>query len=165
MATSRVTMTPVSMNQFAFSGVTAIGAVAPATGIDAVGGNTAFATAWPGTLAGIQYVNNGSQWLWGYNGATPCNAYVLVGQKSGGLVQVYTQYTIALPTTGYFFLGPFSPAAYNQQDASQFASVAGGGGIAPGGVIGTAAIGMTCIDFSATTTVAVRLYQCGTVNP
>lgn len=157
MATSRVSMTPVSMNQFAFSGAQPIGAVAPATGVDAAGSNTAFATAWPGTLAGIQYLNNGTQWLWGYNGVTACNAFILIGQKSGGLVQVYTQYTVALPTSGYFFLGPYSPSQFNQQDGSQFAG--GAGGAAPGGVIGAGAIGLTCIDFSATTTVAVRLYQ------
>ena len=53
MATSRVTMTPVSMNQFAQTGTTPIGAVAPGAGIDAAGTNTAFGTAWPGILAGI----------------------------------------------------------------------------------------------------------------
>lgn len=166
MAATRQTMTPVSMNQFAFTGNTAIGAVAPAAGCDSGGTNTSF-TAWaslpaPNSL-GIQYLNNGSQWLWGYNGATGSTAYVLIGAKAGGLVQVYTQYSIVLPTTGYFFLGPFSPANFNQQDSSQFAG--GAGGTAPGGVIGAAAVGFTCIDFLNTTTVAVRLYQTTTVTP
>jgi len=162
MATSRITMTPVSQNTYAFAGNQAIGAVAPATGVDGVGSNTAFATAWPGALAGVSYLNNGSQWLWGYNGATPCSAYILIGQKAAGLVEPYTAYTIALPTSGYFFLGPFSPQQYNQTDNSQFAG--GAGGTAPGGVIG-ASVGYTCVDFSATTTVAVRLYQLTTVQP
>lgn len=165
MATSRVTMTPVSMNQFAQTGTTPIGAVAPGAGIDAAGTNTAFGTAWPGILAGINYVNNGSQWLWGYNGANACNAYILIGQKAGGIVQIYTQITIALPVSGYFYLGPYSPAQFNQQDSSQFAAAPGGA--APGGQILASGVGTTCIDFSATTasTVAVRLYQCGTVTP
>ena len=160
MATSRVTMTPVSINQFALSTPpSAIGAVAPGTGIDAAGANGAlFATAWPGAAAG-------SQFLWGYNGATACSAYVLIGQKAGGQVEPYTTYTIVLPTTGYFWIGPVSPSQYTQQDASQFVSGTGNGGIAPGGQILTTGVGFTCIDFSATGTVAVRLYQCGTVTP
>ena len=54
------------------------------------------------------------------------------------MVQLYTQYSITLPPRLTGILGPFSPAAYNQQDASQFASAAGGGGIAPGGLITSA---------------------------
>jgi hypothetical protein len=151
------------MNSLAFSGVTPIGAVAPTTGIDAAGTNTAFGTVWPGALAGVNYLNNGTQWLWGYNGATACTAYILIGQKAGGLVEPYTAYSITLPTSGYFFLGPFSPQQFNQQDASQFAG--GAGGVAPGGQILQSGVGYTCIDFSATTTVAVRLYQTATVQP
>ena len=166
MAFTRQTMTPVSMNQFAFSGVTPIGAVAPAAGADYAGTNTTF-TAW-GSLpvvssSGIQYVNNGSQWLWYYNGTGSVTASVLIGAKAGGLVQLYSQYAVTIAATTYGFLGPFSPAAFNQQDATQFAG--GAGGTAPGGVIGVGGIGMTCIDFSSTTNLAVRLYQCGTVNP
>jgi hypothetical protein len=164
VATSRVTLTPVSMNQFSFAGTAPIGAVAPATGIDAAGANGAtFGTAWPGALAGVNYLNNGTQWLWGYNGATACSAYVLIGQKAAGQAEIYTAYTVVLPTTGYFFLGPFSPQQFNQTDASQFAG--GSGGAAPGGVIGQSAVGYTCIDFSATGTLAVRLYQMNTVQP
>jgi hypothetical protein len=171
MAATRQLMTPVSMNQFAFSGATAIGAVAPTAGCDYAGSNTAF-TAWgslpaPSSL-GIQYANNGSQWLWGYNGATPSAAYVLIGQESGGgVAQVYTQYTITLPASGYFYLGPYSPAQFSQPNISQFAAATTGGGTsgAPGGAIGAGGQGLTCIDFLNTTTVAVRLYQTGTVTP
>jgi hypothetical protein len=166
MATSRVSMTPFSLNSTAFSGVTPIGAVAPAAGIDAVAaGGATFGTAWPGILAGVNYLNTGSQFLWGYNGANACTAYVLIGQKAGGIVEPYTAYSIALPTSGYFYLGPFSPQQFNQQDASQFAG--GAGGIAPGGQILQSGVGYTCIDFSATTasTVALRLYQLLTVQP
>ena len=160
MAATRQTMTPVSMNQFSTTGSTAIGAVAPTAGCDYAGTNTTF-TAWgslpaPSSL-GIQYLNNGTQWLWGYNGATGSTAYVLIGAKAGGIVQVYTQYSITLPTSGYFYLGPFSPAQFNQQDSAQFGAAPGG--VAPGGTITAAGVGFTCIDFLNTTTVAVRLYQ------
>ena len=177
MVNVRQTMTPVSMNQFAFTGggTQPVGAVAPTAGADYAGGNTAFttwatlpATTGGFTVGGIQYVNNGSQFLWYYNGAAAVNAFVLIGTKSGGLVQVYTQYTIALGTTSYGFLGPFSPASFNQGDSTQFLS--GAGGVSPGGVIGgqnaaTNGLGMTCIDFSVVTNLAVRLYQLGTVSP
>lgn len=167
--TSRVLMTPVVVNNFPFSGsvVSTIGAVAPTAGIDAAGSNTAFATAWPGLMAGVNYANNGSQFLWGYNGANACTAYVLIGQKAGGQVQVYTTYSITLPVSGYFVIPPLSPYQYNQQDSSQFVTGTGNGGAAPGGQILTTGIGTTCIDFNATTasTVAVRLYQMATVTP
>jgi hypothetical protein len=160
MATTRQTMTPVSMNQFSFTGSTPIGAVAPTAGCDYAGTNSAF-TAW-GSLPtansnGIQFLNNGTQWLWGYYGASGTTAYVLIGAKSGGIVQVYTQYSVTLAASSYFYLGPFSPAQFNQQDSAQFAG--GAGGTAPGGVIGAGAVGFTCIDFLATTALAVRLYQ------
>jgi hypothetical protein len=167
MAATRQTMTPVSMNQFAFSGATPIGAVAPAAGCDYAATNTTF-TVW-GSLPvasslGIQYANNGSQWLWFYNGATPTTAYVLIGQKAGGIVQVYTQEPVTIAATSYGFLGPYSPAAFNQPDIAQFGGT-GGGGAAPGGAIGATGQGLTCIDFLNTTTLSVRLYQTGTVTP
>jgi hypothetical protein len=170
MSVSRQLMTPVSMNQFAFTGggTVPIGAVAPAAGCDAAGTNSSF-TAWgslsPTSPFGIQYANNGSQWLWYYNGATATSAYILIGQESGGgIAQVYTQYTVVLGATSYGFLGPFSPAQFNQPNISQF-GVGTSGGSSPGGVIGTAGQGLTCIDFLNTTTLAVRLYQTGTVTP
>ena len=177
MAVTRQTMTPVSMNQFAFTGggTAPLGAVAPSPGCDYAGGNTAF-TSWATTpesvggtitVLGIQYVNNGSQFLWYYNGATATTAYILIGVKAGGISQLYTQYSIVLGTTSYGYLGPFSPASFNQQDGSQFAG--DGGGTAPGGLItpatGASGVGLTCIDFLNTTTLAVRLYQMGTVTP
>lgn len=167
--TSRVLMTPVVINNFPLSGSSPgiIGAVAPSAGIDAAGSNTAFATAWPGILAGVNYAGNGSQFLWGYNGANACTAYVLIGQKAGGQVEPYTTYSITLPTSGYFVIPPLSPAAYTQQDSSQFVTGTGNGGAAPGGQILTTGVGTVCVDFSATTasTVALRLYQLTTVTP
>lgn len=169
MATSRVLMTPVVISNFPAAGSSpgVIGAVAPSAGIDAAGSNTAFATSWPGILAGVNYVSNGTQFLWGYNGANACTAYVLIGQKAGNQVQVYTTYTLTLPTTGYFVIPPLSPAQYTQQDSSQFVAGTGNGGAAPGGQILTTGVGTVCVDFSATTasTVALRLYQLTPVLP
>ncbi len=167
MAYTRQTMTPVSMNQYAFSGATPVGAVAPAAGCDYAGANTTF-TAWgslpnPNSL-GVQYANNGSQWLWFYNGATASAAYILIGQKAGGIVQLFSQETVVIPATSYGFLGPYSPSQMNQGDISQFSGAGTPGGLAPGGVIGATGQGLTCIDFLNTTTLAVRLYQTGTVT-
>ena len=169
MVNVRQTVTPVSMNQYAFAGATPVGAVAPAAGCDYAGANTTF-TAWGslpafagGPVLGVQYANNGSQWLWYYNGATATAAYILIGQKAGGIVQLYSQETVTIAATSYGFLGPYSPSAFNQGDIAQFGGT-GGGGAAPGGVIGAAGQGLTCIDFLNTTTLAVRLYQTGTVT-
>jgi hypothetical protein len=166
MAATRQLMTPFNMNQFPLTGALPIGAVAPAAGCDYAATNTAF-TAWaslpaPSSL-GIQYANNGSQWLWYYNGATPTTAYVLIGAKSAGIVQVYTQETVTIAATSYGYLGPYSSQQFTQFDTAQFAG--GSGGTAPGGVIGASGQGLTCIDFLNTTTLAVRLYQTGTVSP
>jgi hypothetical protein len=165
MAATRQLMTPFNMNQFPFTGALPIGAVAPAAGCDYAATNTTF-TVWaslpaPSSL-GIQYANNGSQWLWYYNGATATAANILIGAKSG-IVQLYSQETVTIAATSYGYLGPYSPSQMNQTDISQFAG--GFGGTAPGGAIGAGGLGLTCIDFTNTTTLAVRLYQTGTVTP
>jgi hypothetical protein len=178
MVNVRQTMTPVNMNQYTFTGggTAPIGAVAPTAGCDYAGTNTTFttwatlpATTGGFTVAGIQFVNNGSQFLWYYNGAAAVNASILIGVKAGGLVQLYSQEQVTLGTTSYGFIGPLSPASFNQLDSSQFSGT-GAGGVAPGGIIAgqnaaTNGLGLTCIDFSAVTNLAVRLYQCGTVSP
>jgi hypothetical protein len=69
-----------------------------------------------------------------------------------------------IAATSYFYLGPFSPAQFNQPNIAQFAAGTSGG-TAPGGAILAAGQGLTCIDFLNTTTLAVRLYQTGTVIP
>jgi hypothetical protein len=166
MAATRQLMVPVNMNQ-PLAGSIPIGAVAPAAGCDNAGTNTTF-TAWaslpaPNSL-GIMYANNGSQWLWYYNGTGAVTASILIGAKSAGIVQVYSQEQVTIGATTYGYLGPFSPSAYNQGDINQFGGT-GGGGAAPGGVIGAAGQGLTCIDFSSTTNLAVRLYQTATVFP
>jgi hypothetical protein len=145
---ARTTVLPVNMALSIGSGGTFPSA--PSTGIDAAGVGTTFATAWAGAATGIQFVNTGNVWIWYYNGATACTAYLLVGQKAGGDVITYTTESLTLNTSGYGFIPPMSPSKYNQTDSTQFTS-------APGGVIGTAAVGLTCVDFSATGTLAVRL--------
>jgi hypothetical protein len=152
---ARQTIQPVSLNALALSGGTFPSA--PSAGIDAAGtGGSSFATAWAG-INGVQFTNNGHIWLWYYNGADACTAYALVGQKAAGQVLPYATYSYTLNTSGYGWLGPWDAAQFNQEDSTQFAG--GSGGSSPGGVIGTAAIGMMCVDFSVTTTLAIRAYQ------
>ena len=153
---ARTTIVPVSMNQFSLAATPGAFASTPATGIDAAGTNTAFGTAWGGAATGVQFANNGMVWLWVYNGVTACTAYALVGQKSEGQVPLFSTFSYTLPTSGYCWLGPWDPS-FNQQDQNQFA--AGSGGASPGGAIGAAGQGLMCVDFTVTTTVAVRAYQ------
>lgn len=130
-----------------------------ASGLDAAaGGSTNFAAGWGAAGTGVQFTNNGSVWLWYYNGAQACTAYALIGSKLGGEVFAYTQDSATLVTSGSGWLGPWSPQKYNQTDSSQFTS-------APGGVIGSAAVGLTCIDFSDTDSLVVRLVQTAPVLP
>lgn len=158
---SRVTCTPYNFNQGA-SGATF--PVSPSAGVDAAGaGGSTFATAWSGN-SGVQFINNGYMLVYYVCGATPTTAYVLIGEPVGGQVPLYStiSYSITANTSGW--LGPWSPQAYNQQSATNYqASFPGGASI--GGVIGTAAVGMTCIDFTATTTLSARVMQLVPVLP
>lgn len=153
---ARLSIVPVSMNQFSLAATPGAFATTPATGVDAAGSNSAFATAWSGAASGLQFQNNGLVWLWIYNGVTACTAYALVGQKAEGQVLPYTTYSYTLPTSGYCWLGPWDPT-FNQQDQNQFNG--GSGGASPGGLIGAGGQGLMCVDFSVTTTVAARAYQ------
>jgi hypothetical protein len=158
MTAVRVTIQPYTINAQALSGLGIFTGSGP--GCDATGTGTAFAS-WAslGTPLGIQYVNNGTQFLMVTNGATVTAANVLVGRKGGGgFLPAYNQTatTIAIPasTTMPIPIGPLSVQDFTQTDASQYS-----GALSPAGVIGTAGVGMTCIDFTNTTTLAVRLYQ------
>jgi hypothetical protein len=115
-------------------------------------------TAWSSNN-GVQFVNNGQMFLAYVNGGTVCTASILIGAKAGGAVPLYSTYQTTLAaTSGPGWLPPLSPAGFNQQDSSQHSG-------APAGVIGSAGVGMTCIDFSAITTLGVRLYQLIPVSP
>jgi hypothetical protein len=155
----RQTVVPASMNQFALSGGIFAGASPPAGGIDAAGSGSAFATAW-GANTGIQFINNGFIYLWYSNVTNAVTFSILIGQKSAGFVPLWSTEQVVTPTTQqYGWLGPWSPAGYTQQDASQHAA-------SPGGVIGAGGVGFTCIDVATTlTNLAVRLYQCAAVSP
>lgn len=120
-------------------------------------------TAW-GTTLGVQIPNNGQIVLAFACGATAAGAYqVLVGDLVGNTGQVLpaTQIagTIAANTSGW--LGPWSPATYNQQAPTQVTYT---------GAINTQALtsqaqGCVVIDFTTTTTLAVRAYQLIPVQP
>jgi hypothetical protein len=149
---SRVTLSPVVINSLSSGSILAGSAV----GCDATGTGTGFAT-WAslGSPGGVQYVNSGYQFLVVSNGATATAADILVGRKAGGgLEPAYSaeQVTIPASTTLPLWLGPYSVQDFTQADSSQYSG-------APGGAIGVSGVGMTCIDFTNTTTLTVRLYQ------
>jgi hypothetical protein len=164
MVATRCPISPVNLNSSALAAAMATFPIStPTVGIDAAGtGGTAFATAWSTTYAGVQFVNNGSMFLYVYCGATTTSAYHLIGQKAGGQVQPYTTYTTTIGASSAGWLGPWSVQQYTQTDGAQFASGSGDGGASPGGLISAATpsgVGYTCIDFLNTTTLSVRLYQ------
>ena len=153
---ARVTIQPYSINAQALAGLGIFQGSGP--GCDATATGTAFAS-WSslGSPLGIQYVNNGTQFLLVTNGATATAANVLVGRKGGGgflpaYSQTATTITIAASVTMPIPIGPFSVQDYAQEDSAQYSG-------APGGAVGTTGVGKVCIDFTNTTTLAVRLYQ------
>jgi hypothetical protein len=150
---ARITISPVNLTSLSTGSFLAGSAV----GCDATGTGTAFAS-WSslGSPLGVQYINNGYQFLVVTNGATATAADILVGRKAGGgLLPVFNAETVTIGAslTLPIWLGPYSVQDFTQQDASQYSSGA------PGGVIGTTGTGMTCVDFTNTTTLTVRLYQ------
>jgi hypothetical protein len=157
MVATRCTISPVTMNAAALAATMATFPVTtPTVGIDAAGtGGTAFATPWSTTYAGVQFINNGSMWLYVYNGASASVAYHLIGQKAGGQPEPFATISTTIPASGPGWLGPWSIQQYTQTDGSQFTG-------APGGLISASTpsgVGYTCIDFTVLTTLSVRLYQ------
>jgi hypothetical protein len=145
----RVTIAPVNLNASQLT--PGLWLVAGTFGYD-TGSPGGTLTAWSANN-GIQFANNGMIVVGYACGATPSSADVLVGRKAGGgLLPAFgaENVTIAASTTGW--LGPFSVADFTQTDATQYSG-------APAGAIGTAGVGMTCIDFTSTTTLSIRLYQ------
>lgn len=150
----RVTLLPVNINS------TPNGALWPLT--TAVGYDTGSPggsyTAWSTTL-GVRFVNNGMMILAWASGATaPGATQVLVGEVlSAGGAQVLPATTIqySIPASSAGWLGPFSPALFNQQ---QPANVTYSGAINTT-ALGAAEQGTVVIDFTTTTTLAVRLLQ------
>jgi hypothetical protein len=160
MATGpRVTLLPIPLNLNPNGPAVWVPSTSP--GYDL--GSPSAITAWSGQL-GVMIPNNG-QIILGYAcGATLAGPYqVLVGDLIGNTGQVAPATTeagtIAANTTGW--LGPWSPATYNQQ-APTLATYSG--------AINTtallqAAAGCVVIDFTTTTTLALRAYQLIPVSP
>src|SRR5947209_9594704 len=118
MATGpRVTLQPIPLN---LNPLTGLWVVSTTPGYDL--GSPSAITAW-GTALGVQIPNPSGNVILGYAcGATPAGAFqVLVGGLVGGTGQVLPATsqagTIAANTSGW--LGPWSPATYNQQAPTQ----------------------------------------------
>jgi hypothetical protein len=160
---ARVTVVPAPFNSAGLS----VFPTYSAPGVDAVGaGGTNFATAWPGTISGVIIPNqgNGAIWLYYVAGTTaPGVTQVLVGDLIGNTGQVAPatteQFTLALSTSGW--LGPWSPATYNQQQPGTAVAA----GMINATALTAAAQGCVVVDFTVTTTLCVRAYQSATVSP
>jgi hypothetical protein len=164
---ARVQCTPVLFSSPTAPGVFPINSGSQ-TGVDAAGSGTAFATAWGGTISGVYFANpNGLVWVYYTCGTTAASTYqVLVGDQVGpGATGLYLPATantgtIAASTSGW--LGPFSPATYNQTTASIANSYSGA-------INSTALIsgmqGCVVIDFTATTALEVRVYTTNAIFP
>jgi hypothetical protein len=162
MATGpRVTINPIPFNLSQLTGV--IGAYSSA-GYDTGSPGGSF-TAWSTTL-GVMIPNPtpGQIILVWWSGATlPGVTQVLVGDLVGNTNQVLPatteQQSLAASSSGW--LGPWSPATYNQQAPTV---------VTYSGAINTTALvsqaqGCVVVDFTTTTTLAVRAYSLIPVSP
>lgn len=158
-AGARVTLQPIPFNLNPNGPGLFITATSP--GYDL--GSPSAITAWSGQL-GVMIPNNGQVVLGFACGATAAGAYqVLVGDLVGNTGQVLpaTQIagTIAANTVGW--LGPWSPNTYNQQSPT---TVTYSGAINTQALV-AAAQGCVVVDFTTTTTLALRAYQLIPVSP
>ena len=119
-------------------------------------------TAWSSAL-GVLIPNNGQVILGWASGATaPGNAQVLIGKiVAGSFVVDATAEEYSIPATSQGWLGPWSPATYNQVNPA---------GVTYTGAINTTALtsaaqGCVVVDFTTTTTLTVRAYQLIPVSP
>ena len=121
-------------------------------------------TAWSTTL-GLMIPNNGQVFLWYVNGATATVPYqVLIGDLVGNTGQVMPATTIAstIAINSSGWLGPWSPATYNQQNPANVTYT----GATNTQALTNAAQGTVVIDFTApTATFAVRAYTLIPVQP
>lgn len=123
-------------------------------------GSPSAITAW-GTALGVMIPNNGQVILGVACGATPAGAFqVLVGDVIGntGLVAPATAEAGTIGASFVGWLGPWNAATYNQQAPTQ---------VTYSGAINTTALtaqaqGCVVVDFTTTTTLAVRAYA---LNP
>lgn len=158
-AGARVTLQPIPFNLNPNGPGLYITATSP--GYDL--GSPSAITAWSGQL-GVMIPNNGQVVLGFACGATLAGAYqVLVGDLIGNTGQVAPATTIAgtIAANTVGWLGPWSPATYNQQAPTN---------VTYSGAINTQALtaaaqGCVVIDFTTTTTLALRAYQLIPVQP
>jgi len=123
-------------------------------------------TAWSAaSTLGVMIPNNGQVVLWYVNGATAAVPWqVLVGDLVGNTGQVLPATTVAgtIAVNSSGWLGPWSPATYNQQAPTNVTY----SGATNTTALTSAAQGTVVIDFTApTATFAVRAYQLIPVQP
>lgn len=155
----RVALAAIPFNNTPLTGV--LGAYT-AAGYDTGSPGGSF-TAWSTTL-GVYVPNNGQVILAWWSGATaPGVTQVLVGDLVGNTGQVVpaTTETVTLGANSSGWLGPWSPATYNQQAPTN---------VTYAGAINTQALvaasqGCVVVDFTTTTTLAVRAYTLIPVQP
>ena len=157
-AGARVTLQPIPLNLGA-AGNTWVVATSP--GYDL--GSPSAITAWSGQL-GVMIPNPGGNVILGYAcGATAAGVtQVLVGDVIAGnqvLPATTYQYTIAANSQGW--LGPWSPATFNQQAPT---NVTFSGAINTQALV-AAAQGCVLIDLTTTTTLALRAYSLNPIQP
>ena len=161
----RIAVTPAPFNTGSAVSVFPLYATVGVAGVDAVGaGGTSFATAW-GANYGVLIPNqgNGQVWLYYTCAAVTPSYQVLVGDLIGNTGQVIAATAEAgtLATSSSGWLGPWSPATYNQQ-APTVVTYTGAINIQ---ALTAAAQGCVVVDFSATTSLCVRAYQSAVVSP
>lgn len=166
MATgTRLAITPAPFNTGSAVSVFPLYATVGVAGVDVVGaGGVNFATAWGANL-GVMIPNqgNGAVWLYYTCAAVTPSYQVLVGDLIGNTGQVLAATVEAgtLATSSSGWLGPWSPATYNQQ-APTVVTYTGGLNTT---ALTAAAQGCVVVDFSATTSLCVRAYQNITQSP
>jgi hypothetical protein len=160
----RVTILPIPMNLYPNGQASSVFPTAPSAGYDTGSPGGTF-TAWS-TAYGVQIpnpANGGNVWLYYWNGVTAAPWQVLIGDligNTGAVAPATTEAgTIAASSSGW--LGPGSPATYNQQAP---ASVTYAGAINTQALT-AAAVGCVVVDFSATTTLSVRAYSVNPISP
>ena len=158
-AGARVTLQPIPFNLNPAGPGLFITATSP--GYDL--GSPSAITAWSGQL-GVMIPNNGQVVLGFACGATAAGAFqVLVGDLVGNTGQVLpaTQIAGTIAANSVGWLGPWSPATYNQQNPT---AVTYSGAINTQALV-QAAQGCVVVDFTTTTTLALRAYQLIPVSP
>jgi hypothetical protein len=154
----RLTCLPIPFNLAPMTGVFPL----PATpGYDA--GSPSAITAWPGAAQGIRVPNNGQVMVfWAAAAAGAGITQVLVGDPIGntGAFAPATTEQQTLPATASGWLGPWSPATYNIQQAGNTWT-----GAINTQVAVAADVGCVLIDFSVTTNLVVRAFTLIPVSP